>query len=290
MKDTITGKTKLLGLLGHPVEHSLSPVMHNKGFQNLNLDFIYLCFDIKEESLNEAVQGLKAIGVRGFNVTMPHKKTIIQYLDGMSKEAELIGAVNTVVNDAGKLYGHNTDGKGYVRALVEEGISVKDKTIVMFGAGGASRSISVELALAGAKEIVIINRTVHKAVEICNMLNRNIPTCKTQAKELNDENTREAIERADILINNTSLGMHPYEDQCIIKDENLLRADLIVSDLIYEPSKTALLKMAEKKGCKIINGLGMLVWQGALAFELWTGKKMPIDEIKQKLLKERMHL
>lgn len=285
MNNLITSKTKLISLLGHPVMHSLSPQIHNTAFQCLNLNYVYLVFDIIQEDLEVVVTGMKAIGARGFNVTMPYKKDIIPYLNEISNEARLIGTVNTVVNQGGHLIGYNTDGKGYIQSLAEEGVSIINKCIVIIGAGGAASSIAIQTALEGANEIIILNRTLEKAENIIDIIRKNIFSCKAEAEELNDKNLKKAMGKSDILINCTSIGMYPNEDKSIIGDESIMPPDLVVSDLIYKPYKTKLLKLAEKRGCKCINGLGMLLWQGAFAFKLWTGKEMPVDFIKDLLKK-----
>jgi len=284
MNNIITPKTKLISLLGNPVIHSLSPQIYNFTFQYLNLDYVYLAFGIMQEDLEVVVTGMKAIGARGFNVTMPYKKDVIPYLDEISNEVKLIGSVNTVVNQGGHLIGYNTDGKGYVQSLIEEGISIIDKFIVIIGAGGAARSVAIQIALGGASEIIILNLIPEEAIDIVDIIHRNILTCKAKAEVLNNKNLKKTIEKADILINCTPVGMYPDEDKSIISDESIIPSNLVISDLIYKPYKTKLLKLAEKRGCKCINGLGMLLWQGAFAFKLWTGKEMPVNFIKEKFL------
>ncbi|ABR47287.1 shikimate 5-dehydrogenase [Alkaliphilus metalliredigens QYMF] len=284
MEFKISGYTRLVGLLGYPVRHSLSPLMHNMAFQHLGLDYVYLVFEVKEDNLKEAVDAMKTLDVAGFNVTMPNKQKIIPLLDEISEEARLIGSVNTVVNKNGHLKGYNTDGKGYVMGLADEGISPEGKTIVIAGAGGASKSVAIQLALEGAKEITILNRTVEAAEEICNIINKNIPTCKTSATGYEDNELKQQLKEADLFINCTNLGMGSHEEKSIISSTDILHPDLIVSDVVYAPPKTKLLHMAEEVGCKTINGLGMIIGQGALAFKLWTGEDMPIEYIKRIIL------
>lgn len=281
MKYTISGYTRLVGLLGYPVRHSYSPHMHNAAFQHLGLDYVYLVFEVNDDNLKEAIAAMRTLDVVGFNVTMPNKQNVIPLLDEVSEEARLIGSVNTVVNRDGKLIGYNTDGKGYVMALRDEGISPEGKSVVIAGAGGASRSVAIQLALDGAKEITILNRTLDAAEEIVNIIKENIPACKATAAGYNDEKLKEQLKETDLFINCTSLGMHPHEDKSIISNPDMLHPDLIVSDVIYSPPKTKLLEMAEKVGCKTLNGLGMMIGQGALAFKIWTGEDMPTDYIKE---------
>ncbi|SNS80789.1 shikimate dehydrogenase [Anaerovirgula multivorans] len=287
MKYTISGYTRLVGLLGYPIRHSRSPHMHNMAFQHLGLDYAYLVFEVNEDNLKEAVVAMRTLDVAGFNVTMPNKKNIMPLLDEVSEEAQLIGSVNTVVNKKGRLIGYNTDGKGYVMALNEEGIAVEGKRIVIAGAGGASRSVAIQLALDGAKEITILNRTLNSAEEICDIIKNNIPTCKTLASGYDDDQLKQQLKETDLFINCTNLGMGSHEEKSIIPSTNMLHPDLIVSDVVYSPPKTKLLQMAEKVGCKTLNGLGMMIGQGALAFKIWTGEDMPTDYIKEIIFGEK---
>lgn len=283
MGERITGKTQLTGLLGTPVSHSISPTMHNESFEKLGLDYAYLAFNVGNEGVKSAVEGLKTLNARGFNVTMPNKTIICQYLDKLSPAAELIGAVNTVVNDDGVLTGHITDGTGYMRSLKEAGIDVIGKKMTIAGAGGAATAIQIQAALDGVKEISIFNikdEFFERAKKTVKDINEKT-NCKATLFDLTD---KEALKReiADSVIftNATGVGMKPHEGETYI-EKSMLRSDLIVSDVIYNPAKTSLLEMAEEVGCTTINGLGMLLWQGAKAFEIWTGKEMPVDYIKE---------
>jgi shikimate dehydrogenase len=258
--------------------------MHNTAFTHLGLGYAYLTFDTKEDNLADVMKAMRVLNVAGFNVTMPNKQNVIPLLDEVSPEAQWIGAVNTVLNDNGKLIGYNTDGKGYVQSLREAGIAFEGKKLVVVGAGGAGRAVAIQLAVDGAGEIVILNRSLDEAEEIFNVIESKIPTCKANALELNEENLKDVLKDADILINATSLGMTPHEDKSIITDPSVLRRELIVSDVVYKPAKTKLLKMAEAAGCRTINGFGMMIWQGAMAFKIWTGEDMPVDLVKQKFL------
>ncbi|MDK2800096.1 MAG: shikimate dehydrogenase [Clostridiales bacterium] len=273
MEKLINGYTKILGIIGDPIEHSLSPGIHNTLCKYLNLNYVYIPFKVSSEQLENAVKGLKALGVMGFNVTIPHKKNIIQYLDEVSKEALLMGAVNTVKNVDGKLYGYNTDGQGFVKSLKNEGVAIEGKNILVIGAGGAARGITVSLALEGVQSITILNRTAQKAKAICTMINENVKNI-SRSDSLNYENFNRYIEDCDILINTTSIGMHPDIHACPIENLTSLKSSTVVCDLIYNPSKTAFLANAEKKGCKIINGWGMLVFQAINAFEIWMDIKI----------------
>lgn len=284
MAHHITGKAKLVGLLGYPISHSLSPQMHNTAFSHLGLPYAYLTFDTKEDNLEDVLKAMRVLNVAGFNVTMPNKTNVIPLLDEIAPEAQWIGAVNTVINDNGRLIGHNTDGKGYVQALREEGIDFEGKKFVVVGAGGGAKAVAIQLAADGAGEIVILNRHLEGAEIISNVIKDKIPTCKASALEFNADTLKEALKDADILVNTTSVGMTPNEDASIVTDPSVLRRELIVSDIIYKPAKTKLLKMAEAAGCRTINGFGMMIWQGAMAFKIWTGEDMPVDLVKQKFL------
>jgi len=283
MKDIISATTTLTGLIGSPVSKSLSPLIHNTAFQLLGLDCVYLAFDIKNSELEKAVTGLKALQAKGFNVTMPHKQNVMKFLDVISLEAGLTGSVNTVVNTNGRLTGHNTDGKGFVRALEDEGISVKDKHVVIAGAGGSARSVAIQLAMDGASRLTLLNRTLEKVVTVSQIIRENFSRCQVDAAALSERRLGGALSEADIMINCTPLGMYGQSGESIITDAGILRPATVVCDLVYQPPKTRLLRLAEQKGCVTINGLGMLLWQGALAFELWTGTKMPVEKVREKI-------
>ncbi|WP_133620830.1 shikimate dehydrogenase [Paenilisteria rocourtiae] len=283
MTERISGKTQLIGLLGTPISHSLSPKMHNEAFTRLGLDYVYLAFDVGTEQLEDVLKGYRAMGIRGCNVTMPNKVLVRDYLDALSPAAKLAGAVNTIVNEDGILTGHITDGTGYMRALMEEGIDIIGDKITIAGAGGAATAICIQAALDGVKEISIFNRQdafYERAKQL--VLDINAKTaCKAQLFDLADlESLRGEIASSVIFINATSVGMEPLVGQSVVPDTSYFRPGLIVSDVVYVPAKTQLLEMAEGVGCKTVNGLGMMLWQGAKAFEIWTGEEMPVDDIK----------
>lgn len=277
----IKGSTKLMMLIGNPVEHSKSPYMHNLSFQYLGLDYVYMAFDIKKGDLEKAVEAVKVLNVRGFNITMPYKEEIIQYLDEVEEDAKLIGSVNTVENQKGKLVGYNTDGKGFIKSLEKRDVKYIDEKIVIIGAGGAARAIAIELALQGAREILLVNRTVEKAEEISRLINENIEETKARTLVLDENLLKDELKDARILINTSSVGMGETRYKSVINDGDIIHRDLFVADLIYDPAKTRFLSMAEKNGCKIMNGMGMLIYQGALAFKIWTGKDMPREVIEK---------
>lgn len=284
MNYSITDETKLMGIIGTPIKQSFSPKIHNQVFEFLGLNGLYIPFDVKEEDLKKTVEAMKTLNFRGFNVTMPHKQEIIKYIDDISQEARIIGAVNTVVNNQGKLMGYNTDGKGYVHSLKDEGVEVNNKTFIIAGAGGAARSVAIQLALEGAKKIILLNRTIETANSLAELITSNIGNITIEVNTLDKKNLMKAMEEANVLINSTPIGMYAMKEQSIIEDEEMLPSHLIVSDLIYNPAKTKLLQQAENRGCKAINGLGMLIGQAAIAFELWTQVPMPVDYVKNKLL------
>ena len=280
----ITGKTRLLGLLGSPVAHSISPLMHNESFKQLGLDYVYMCFDVSEDNLETVFNGLKKMNVLGFNCTMPLKNKIVEYLDELSPAASMIGAVNTVVNENGNFLGHNTDGVGYMRSVKDAGYDIIGKNMTLLGAGGAASSIFVQAALDGVKNINVFSikdRFFERAERMVEMVNKNTD-CHATLHDFSDEQVlADSIANSDILTNGTSVGMAPNVDGCIITDPSMLRPGLIVSDVIYNPAETKLLRIAKEQGCHTFNGMYMLLYQGPKAFEIWTGKEMPVEHIKQ---------
>lgn len=285
MSDRITGYTRLTGLLGSPVAHSISPMMHNAAFEELGMDYAYLAFDVGTEELAVAVEGLKVLNVRGFNLTMPDKNLMCTLCDKLSPAAEIIGAVNTVVNDNGVLTGHTTDGTGYMMSVKDAGYDIIGKKMTIFGAGGAGTSILVQAALDGVAEIAVFNRRTpffERAQEIIEKLTERT-SCRIRLYDYEDESIlRREIGESTILVNATSVGMAPNVEDCILKDCSMLRRDLIVSDVIYNPRETKLLRMAREAGCRTFNGMYMLLYQGAEAFKIWTGVEMPVEVIKSR--------
>lgn len=278
----ISGKTRICGIIGDPIEHTMSPAMHNAAFQKLALDYRYLPFRVKKEALGKAIDGMKALNIRGLNVTIPHKLAAIPLLNRVDPLAEKIGAVNTVVNDEGVLTGYNTDATGFLQALLEEGVEPAEKRAVVLGAGGASRAVTFVLAERGAN-LTILNRSLTRAEELARHVS-GASKNGVKALELNPENLSAALKTADILINTTSVGMIPDINETPIPAK-LLKPRLVVFDIVYNPLKTRLLRDAESIGAKVIGGLDMLVWQGALAFEIWTGKKAPVGLMKTEAMK-----
>ncbi|KXA92976.1 shikimate dehydrogenase [candidate division MSBL1 archaeon SCGC-AAA259E17] len=274
----ISGKTKVVGLIGDPVKHSVSPSMQNAAFRKLGLDYVYVPFNVEKDSLQSALSGLKALKVRGVNVTIPHKSSVMDHLDEIEEPAKKIGAVNTIKREGQLLKGFNTDGIGAQSALKEKIDELKDKNIVILGAGGAARAISFTLAEKGAN-LTISNRTTSKAEELVREIKKKVGG---KVKEIPQDRKRlkEELEDSNILINSTSVGMHPDKDETILTAKEM-HSDLTVMDIVYNPPKTHLLKEAEKAGAKTISGLGMLVHQGATSFKIWTGRKAPVQTMKK---------
>ena len=282
----ITGHTKLFGVLGTPIAHSISPQMHNEAFRQLGLDCVYVAFEVGEEDMKTVVEGLRALNVRGYNVTMPNKNIMATLCDKLSPAAEIIGAVNTVKNDNGVLTGYMTDGIGYMRAVEDAGHNIIGKKMTLLGAGGASTAVFVQAALDGLSEISIFSRHNSKFNERARCIIQNLKehtACKVNLYDLEDEALlRREISESAILTNGTSVGMAPDTDNSIINDITMFHKDLIVSDIIYNPRETKLMRLAEEAGCPTFNGLYMLLYQGAEAFKIWTGQDMPVDIIKAK--------
>ncbi len=286
MKNTvISGKTKVCGLIGDPVEHSMSPAMHNAAFKELGIDYLYVPFRVKREELGKAIEGIRALNIKGLNVTIPHKVAILPFLDELDPLAEKIGAVNTIVNDDGVLRGYNTDATGFLQALLGRGIEPEGKKVVILGAGGASRAISFILADRRA-QLVILNRRLELdwARELASRISQTFGK-EVEALELNRENLARALDKADILVNATSVGMSPNVNETPVNSD-LLTPDIIVFDIVYNPIKTRLVREAEIKGAKTISGVDMLIWQGVLAFEKWTGRKAPVELMRKEAIKQ----
>lgn len=286
MEKRITGHTELIGLMAYPIRHSSSPAMHNAAFAKLGLDYAYLAFEVDNDSLEGAVQGIRSLKLVGSNVSMPNKTVVHKYLDKLSPAAEMCGAVNTIVNKDGVLTGHITDGTGYMMSLKDNGVDVIGKKMTIVGAGGAATAIEIQAALDGVAEISIFNRKDEfwaNAEETVRKINEKT-NCKAQLFDLaNLDKLKEEIASSYLFTNATGMGMKPLEGQTYIPDKSFLRPDLIVSDVVYYPRETELLRMAKEVGCKTMNGLGMMLFQGAAAFKMWTGEYMPIEYMKEKL-------
>jgi shikimate dehydrogenase len=281
---SISGKTKVCGIIGDPIEHTMSPVMHNAAFRELGLDYVYVAFRVKRDELVQAIEGMRALNIRGLNVTIPHKVNIIPLLDSLDPLAEKIGAVNTVVSKDGILKGYNTDASGFLQALLDKEVTPEGKNVVILGAGGAARAISFILAEREAN-LVILNRL--EEMDWAEELARKISSVfgkEVRALELKEANLRTALEKAELLVNATSVGMNPNINSTPVP-ARLLRPGLVVFDIVYNPIRTKLAKEANLASCETVMGLDMLVWQGALAFEMWTGKKAPVGLMKKEAIK-----
>lgn len=287
MEREISGHTDLYCLIGSPVGHSGSPLMYNFSFKKTGTDAVYLAFDIPLEMIEQGIMAVKTLHVKGFNVTMPNKTAVMKYIDEADSATKLIGACNTViVSDEGKLIGYNTDRIGFVNNLRAHGIEMKGKKIVLLGAGGAATAICVQAALEGAEEITIFNRNdefYDNGKRLVERLKKACPSCKAMIYTIESkEILSHSVKHADILINATKTGMKPLEDISLV-DSSLFHSDLVVADTVYEPLETRLIREAKNAGCKVaIGGIGMLLWQGAEAFRLFTGKEMPIKEVQNK--------
>jgi len=282
--DSISGTTSVCGVIGDPIEHTMSPAMHNAAIRETGVDFVYTAFRVKADELGKAIRGMQALGIKGLNVTIPHKVAVIEFLDKLDPLAEKIGAVNTIVNEGGVLTGFNTDASGAVRALAEHGIEINGRKIVVLGAGGASRAVSLALADGGGR-LTILNRreeldwAENLAARLSRLFGDAIP-----ALELTDDNLAVALNGADLLVNTTSVGMSPNAEQTPVNTD-LLHAGLAVFDIVYNPLKTRLLQDAEVVGASTVSGIEMLAWQGALAFEKWTGKPAPVKLMRDEAVR-----
>jgi shikimate dehydrogenase len=269
---TIDAKTKIMALLGYPVKHSFSPTMHNAAFKELGLNCRYVAFEVHPDMLKDAVAGIRALGLAGVNVTVPHKENVIQYLDEVDSEAAFIGAVNTVVNTDGRLKGYNTDGRGFMRSLKEDGIIADGKRVLIVGTGGAARAVGYYLSEV-AQELCLFDVLKDKARSLADELGK-----RGNVRQIESVDN---LQDMDIIINATPIGLK--EDDPLPFDLSSIGTDKVIGDLIYK--ETRLLREASSAGCKTFNGLGMLIWQGALAFELWTGQAPPYEIMKRALKK-----
>jgi len=279
---TVNGKTRVCAIIGDPVEHSLSPMMHNAAFKKLGLNLVYVAFTVTPTKLKTALLGAKSLGLRGLNVTMPHKNAVISHLDAVDSTAKYIGAVNTVLNNQGKLIGYNTDGRGAMIALQENGVYPAEKKMVLLGAGGAAKAIAYQAA-QDVEELVILNRTPEKAKKLAEALKSF--GAKVKGGTLSSEVLKQELPTTDILVNATSAGMHPDVDSSPVPSD-LLHSNLSVMDIIYNPLATRLLKEAKSVGAKVVSGIEMLLYQGAVAFEIWTNCPAPVEVMREAALNE----
>lgn len=286
MEERITGHTGLLALIGSPVGHSGSPAMYNYSFKKLGLDYVYVALDIKEDQVKDAIAAMKLFNMKGGNVTMPDKIEAAKYMDELSPAAQIIGAINTIVNDNGKLTGHITDGEGFVNNLKDHGVDIKGKKITVAGGGGAATAIQVQCALDGAREITVFNKKdafFERTLQMAEKIKNAVPGIVVNVYDIDDTaKMTEEITASDIFVNATIVGMKPMDDQSVVKDLSAFRPGLVVCDAVYNPEETKMLKEAKEAGCTCVGGKGMLLWQGVSAFRLFTGEEMPVDEVKAK--------
>lgn len=275
-----------MALIGSPVGHSGSPAMYNYSFEKLGLDYVYVALDVKENEVKDAIAAMRLFHMKGGNVTMPDKTEAAKYMDELSPAAQIIGAINTIVNDNGKLTGHITDGVGFVNNLKDHGIDIKDKKITVAGGGGAATAIQVQCALDGAKEITIFNKKdafFERTLQTAEKIRKAVPGVVVNVYDIDDTaKMTEEIKSSDIFANATIVGMKPMDDQSVIKDLSALRPGLVVADAVYNPEETLMLRQAKEAGCVCVSGKGMLLWQGVAAFKLFTGEDMPVQEVKEK--------
>jgi shikimate dehydrogenase len=277
----ISGKTQLFGVIGNPIEHTLSPIIHNAAFEALELDFAFLAFKVQAADLGDALSGMRALNIHGLNVTMPHKNTVIKYLDEVDPGVKTIASVNTILNKDGKLLGFNTDGVGALSALEQNGVEVSGKKILLLGAGGAAKAIAYIISQEAA-ELVILNRTLNQATEIANILKQKFNK-KINVDTLSPSAIRDNLANADVLINATSIGMKPNANQTLVEPQ-LLKSDLAVMDIVYDPLETKLARDAKAAGAKVVSGVEMLIYQGAASFEIWTACNAPVEVMRKAAL------
>ena len=295
----VDGKTRILGVIGDPIEHTFSPAMHNAGLDALNLNYIYLPFHVKEDRLGECIQGAKAMGIEGLNVTIPHKTNVMKHLDDIDSVASMIGAVNTIQfnfdennessNQNNETYvttkGFNTDGYGCVRAIKEK-TSINNKKVTITGAGGAARAVAFQIASSGIDELSILNRNFTKAESLANDLESNLSEAGIDITINSCEigNLKRELDSSDIFIDTTPIGMYPNVEDKAIASADMLHEELVVNDIVYTPMETSLIKEALKANAEVVYGYKMLLYQGIRSFEIWLGRDAPVDVMEKALL------
>jgi len=284
VRDPFFANTELIGLIGHPIKHSYSPYIQNYALEEMGIDCIYLAFDVVSENLKSSVNSVLTLGLKGLNVTLPHKEKIIKYLDELSEEASIIGAVNTVVNDHGKLIGYNTDANGVLETLLPFKDKISGTKVTVIGAGGSARAVIYTLLrYFKPEEINIINRTHQRADTLMNYFSLKMRYDSFRTFELFPPDNVETLKNSRLIINSTTIGMYPEIEDSITDIEDSFNEEQIVFDLIYNPTKTKLLRMAEEQGAKVVGGMTMLISQAAKSFQLWNEVEMPVVEITKKL-------
>ena len=280
----LSGETRVVGVIGWPVRHSLSPPMHNAAFAVLGLNWVYVPFSVDPERIAEAMAAVRALDLAGLNVTIPHKLAVLPYLDEISDDARLLGAVNTVVPREGRLLGYNTDGQGFLRSLEATGEPISGSAVVLIGAGGSARAVALALARAGAASLTVVNRTLERAQAVVELL-RSAELCGAyQALALDDPRAAAAVGEAGVVVDSTAVGMYPHHEVEPVIPSRWLHGGQVVCDLTYNPRETVLLRAAAAAGARTLDGTGMLVHQGALALEYWTGREAPAAAMRAALL------
>lgn len=280
----VTGNTRLVGVMGDPVGHSLSPAMHNAAFAHLHMDWVYLPLPVRRGDLPRAVAGLRSLQFSGANVTVPHKQDIVPLLDELTPPARLTGAVNTLYWADQRLVGHNTDGAGLVRSLREDaGFEPRGRTVALLGAGGSARAAALELAREGVRSLLILARRRDQGEELARLAREAASGVETEVQEMDGDLSPGDPGGADLLINTTPVGMAPETGVSPLSRVECLRPPLMVYDLVYNPRHTLLLRQARQAGCGVASGLGMLLYQGALAFQCWTGREAPVEIMRRAL-------
>jgi len=275
----LSGNTKITGLFGYPVRHTVSPAFQNAGFEALDLNYVYLPFEVKPEDLESAIEGIKALGLVGVNCTIPHKEAVIQYLDELSEEAEAIGAVNTIHNVNGRLKGYNTDGTGFIQSLNEiDPSGVKGKKVFIMGTGGGGRALAVQFAIEGAAEVALCDKDEPRAEMLTDHIHSKLNFRSARFVPFYRPEIAGSLKKADVFVDATPLGLQ--EDDPVSINDEWLSPSTLVADLIYKPPETPLLKAAKKRGCRTMNGIGMLLYQGTRAFKIWTDFDAPVDVMR----------
>lgn len=279
----IGGATRVVGVIGWPVQHSCSPQMQNAALAELGLDWVYVALPVAPEAVPAAVEGVRALGMPGINVTIPHKQAVAELMDELDESARVLAAANTVCRMDDRLVGYNTDGPGLVRSLEEAGEAVAGRRVALFGAGGSARAVAWALADAGVASLNIINRTPEKAVAVAALVNEATGREVAAPHPLSDAGNRDLVAASDIVIDTTDVGMYPNASVPPIVPPEWLRAGQTVCDITYNPRETVLLRAAQERGARTVDGLGMLVHQGAIALELWTGREAPVGTMRRAL-------
>jgi len=277
----ISGKTRVCGVIGDPIEHTLSPIMHNAAFEALQIDYVFLALKVKPEEIENAIKGMLALSIHGLNVTMPHKNAVIKYLNEVDPTGKAIASVNTILNKDGRLLGFNTDGVGALNALQQNGVKLRGKKVLLLGAGGAAKAIAYTLSQE-AEELVILNRSPKPALELADLLKQKFKK-KVKADELTPDSVKTNLADADVLINATSVGMKPNDNQTPVAPK-WLKPDLAVRDIVYNPIETKLAKDAKAAGAKVVGGVEMLIFQGAASFAIWTACEAPVEVMRKAAL------